>query len=470
MSRVPNPNRRLTMTTRLTVVYAAVFLVGLSMISGLMFYGFSTYQNNRVDQRLASQLDVLRDEVIRAQTEAGFDPPLYRRTGRFSLADNDGVFVRLLSPTGETVDGSMNYRDIEPATPSLPARTDGVSVVDTLWYGGPARVLFSPVTSDGTVVGWIELASFKWDWKSEAGRALDRLLLLATFALLLSVLGGHWMARRAMRPVTELSAAIDQIRPSDLGSRLPVDQNVRDELTRLTETFNGLLTRLQDAFEREQRFTSNAAHELLNPLASIKNVGEVALRKDRDATSYEEALKTMLENIQRMSRTVRMLLELARLESVEEIEMEEFDLSELCHELSDRYRPQTEAAGLEWSASIETGVVAMANRDQLELAIGNLIDNAIKFTPSGSVNLSLTTEGPKSASRYKTRALVLRPRRPSGSSSGSIGQTVQTQQEVVLGWRSCIESQFSRAARSKRFRAKLGRGSTSNWMHCRRLP
>jgi signal transduction histidine kinase len=195
--------------------------------------------------------------------------------------------------------------------------------------------------------------------------------------------------------------------------RLPADFGPPDELTELAETFNGLLARLEASVARERRFTANAAHELLTPLATLRSEAEVALRRERDAPTYREALQRLLLDVERMTATVRGLLELARAERLEKRTGDRLDLASLVSERVARLRPEAKAKGLTLDADVAPGTTVTAEAAPLAEIVDNLLWNAVKYTPPGghvTVELAHGASGGAPGSAGMSGEAVLRVR------------------------------------------------------------
>src|SRR5690606_4019332 len=200
---------------------------------------------------------------------------------------------------------SPNFDGHTPLPVEVPARP-GVVAVSRVWEGAPMRTHYMPLQAEGgRLAGWLEVSGFEWTVHQELRRLGEALAVGILLSVLLAMGGGHLLARRALRPVALLTEAARQIRATDLGARLPTQFGVRDELTDLAETFNDLIERLEASFRRERRFTSNAAHELLTPLATMRNGVEIVLRRPRTPEVYQDKYRAMLEDIDRMIATVR---------------------------------------------------------------------------------------------------------------------------------------------------------------------
>ena len=181
-----------------------------------------------------------------------------------------------------------------------------------------------------------------------------------------------------------MAARAQQITAESLGGRLPV-ANPHDELGKLALVFNATLSRLESSFSELRRFTADASHELRTPLTALQAVGEAALRSnDGDMKSLREALSSMLEETRRLSDLVDSLLLLARadtgaaLPSLQEVELEALvrEVRETLLVLAEEKRQLIEVQAEK--------LLVRADRELLRLALLNLVDNAIRYSPKGS--------------------------------------------------------------------------------------
>ncbi|MBI2900304.1 MAG: HAMP domain-containing protein [Planctomycetes bacterium] len=202
------------------------------------------------------------------------------------------------------------------------------------------------------------------------------------FALLGAVGGGYVLAGRLLGPVGSMAARAARITAESLSERLPVE-NPRDEFGRLATAFNEVLARLHDSFERLRRFTADASHELRTPLTALRSVGEVALQGSLDPAAYRDVIGSMLEEVDRLARLVDSLLTLTRGESGRiKSAAQRVDLGELSSTVADCLRVLAEEKDQTLSVEIEKAVFAEADPAILRQAVTNLLDNAIKYTPS----------------------------------------------------------------------------------------
>jgi heavy metal sensor kinase len=219
---------------------------------------------------------------------------------------------------------------------------------------------------------------------------LTVLLLSFPCAALLSIAGGYLLAGRALSPIGAMASKARAITAESLSERLPVG-NPNDELGRMATVINETLARLDGSFERVRAFAANASHELRTPLTAIRSVGEVALGRPLSPESAREAIGSMLEEVERLTRLVECLLGLARAESGGMASRrEEVDLARMASSALDLVRVLAEEKGQDVSFEVLQPARVRGDTATLRQAVINLLDNAIRYTPEhGRIKLSV---------------------------------------------------------------------------------
>jgi len=213
------------------------------------------------------------------------------------------------------------------------------------------------------------------------------LLIAIPLALVIAAVAGQMIAKRALRPLHQMATRAEGITASNLNQRLII-MNPKDELGQMGRVFNHVLDRLEQAFHQLQRFTADAAHELRTPLAALRTIGEVALAKGQDSAEYKEALGNILEETGRLNETIESLLLLARAEATGvEGDKTLFVVSELVNEVLSLLEILIEERRISVVQEHESlgRAYIRANRGLLRIAIVNILHNALKFSPNGSV-------------------------------------------------------------------------------------
>jgi signal transduction histidine kinase len=211
-------------------------------------------------------------------------------------------------------------------------------------------------------------------------RLREALMLAIPIIFVLSAAGGYWMAAWALAPLNEITAALARIGPRDLRNRLPLP-GADDEARRLIAAINHLLERLELASAAQQRFVSEAAHELRTPLAVLRSGLEVTLQRPRRVEESRAALEQAMGEVERLCAIAEDLLALARLDAEPSITRSPVDLGEIAAEASAMARTLAEARHQEFTVETASGIVVHGSAADLRRVLLNLLDNAVKFTP-----------------------------------------------------------------------------------------
>ncbi len=213
---------------------------------------------------------------------------------------------------------------------------------------------------------------------------LAALMLVLPIALIGAGFAGYRVAGKALIPLTAMATLTEQITASRLSSRIPVE-NPNDEFGHMARVLNGLLERLEESFHKLQRFTSDVSHELRTPLASIRSVGEVGLQRSQSSEEYRDIIGSMLEEVARVTSIIDTLLTIAQADSgVMKLNRTVFPLMDVVEEsvgvvgVLAEEKKQTIHVGGDPTLSVS------ADRGFLRMAIINLLDNAVKYSPPGS--------------------------------------------------------------------------------------
>ncbi|MDE3251831.1 MAG: HAMP domain-containing protein [Bacteroidota bacterium] len=226
---------------------------------------------------------------------------------------------------------------------------------------------------------------------------LQKSLLLAFLAgSVLSFLTGWLFSRRLLKPIENIAQAVNNISATNIQNRLP-ESGVKDEWNLLAVTFNNLLERLQESFEIQGRFISNASHELSTPLTSVINQIDVTLRKERSNEEYLAVLESVQADTRHMSSLTQQLLNIARTARGGAIQTESVRIDEIIMELpflmkkiSPEYQVQTYFDEL---PEDENFCTVNGNYDLLLSAFRNLSENGCKYASNHLIKISLSFIG-----------------------------------------------------------------------------
>src|SRR5580692_6797881 len=217
-------------------------------------------------------------------------------------------------------------------------------------------------------------------------------IVLGTLAIFPLV--GYQIARQGIRPVEEMAATARRISSTHLGERI-LTEGYPFELASLAATFNEMLDRLEDSFDRISKFSADIAHDLRTPVNNIRGEAEVALARARTVDEYRDALESSLEESVRLSDLIGNLLFLARAESpLAHLRREQINVAELLDGVQEYYEASAADSGILLSTRFgHEPVIAELDRTLMQRAIGNLVSNAVAHTPSGgSVVIAASAE------------------------------------------------------------------------------
>lgn len=385
-----------TLAFRLSSAYALLGVLLILVATASLYIVLRTELDRSTDLFLADKLHVLgtmlrerpdHEDELREEVELESAARRYQQ-----------FYIRLLNENGQpimTTPGMAEQLNLAELSSRTNSHT-GRSIAMAGRHGQPFRVttdtfaVGTPPTHSDTVQIAIDvsqeeelLARYRlWFWG----------ILLATSALFPLV--GYRIARRGIRPVEEIAATARRITSTNLRERIG-SEGYPSELASLAGTFNAMLERLEESFERLSRFSADIAHDLRTPVNNIRGEAEVALARSRTAEEYRDVLESSLEEAVRLSELIGNLLFLARAESpLTEVRRENVNIGELLAKVRDYYEAFAIDAGI--SLVVSDGAQplnAELDRSLMLRAVSNLVSNAIAHTPHGGiVTLTATNE------------------------------------------------------------------------------
>ena len=357
---------RLSLSSRLALLFAACTAV-VSLFAGVLFSRASEAHFVELDQQL---LDGKLIGVRRALHD------IQSRDSEVKLADELSRQADLsLRITGS--DGRRWY-DSSASLPDMLPQKPGLSTIND--HGTDYRVLNAPLFDDKPDSPQLTLLLDITHHQHFLQRMQHLIWMTVGLSALATALLGAWAARSGLRPLRRMSAIASGVSAHSLNARLP-EESMPSELAEMAHSFNEMLGRLDDAFQRLSAFSADIAHELRTPLSNLLTHTQVTLTRPRPIEDYREALHSNLEELQWMAQLVNDMLYLAKADhGLLMPKREALDLAAEADVLLEFFAPLAEDVRV--TLNREGHGHMMGDRNMLRRALSNLLDNALRFTPA----------------------------------------------------------------------------------------
>jgi heavy metal sensor kinase len=402
--------RRAPIRVRVAAAFAASMAVVL-LGTGIFLYV-------RIGGELQTALD--RELELRAfdMTTIVHDPDTsLARTGTHPFVEKGEAYAQLLNLHGRVLDATrpLGLAHVLTATQVRAARhgTIFANVHALPGLNEPSRFLATPVSRAGRRLILVVGATRENRTETLAGLR-NELLIAGPIALILASLAGYVLAGLSLRQVDSMRKRAASISAATPGERLPVPQT-RDEIQRLGETLNAMLARLEEGIERERGFVADAGHELRTPLTLLRTELELALRHAESADDLREAVRRSSIEVDRLVQLAEDLLLMAQSHAGRlALRIEPLDTADLLASTASRFEWRAQETGrrITLEAGVDTSL--RGDRVRLEQALGNLIDNALRYgggdvelstaVENGTVELHVTDAGPGMPPEFIDRA------------------------------------------------------------------
>ncbi|MBX2991140.1 MAG: HAMP domain-containing protein [Bacteroidetes bacterium] len=396
--------------TRLTVWYTLLVLVTLVAFGLAAYYYTRNQLSNNLDISLKSEVRWVKDfispqaskvkpskqsiDALLRKKSTTFpqrfigpvlpEPPeteeadeIWNHIFKHSLVSQKKTFIQVEDKKGDVI-----YRNYSLGSDSLAAPDelplDTTIVVTTLLGGEQLRTAMYKDQNFTILVAYS---------LSELGDVLENLfaifLYLIPIAVALSVLGGLYLANKALAPVDDVTRRARKITAENLDQSIP-PRYVDDEIGRLVGTMNEMIRRLHGSFAQTRQFSSDASHELRTPLTIMRGEIELALRNEKTPAEYREILSSTLEEILRLKSIIDNLLTLGKADhGVLDLKLEEVHLDSLIKDLFDDSEMLAESKQIHVELKNTEPVTIVGDKGRLHQLFLNIVDNAIKYTPRG---------------------------------------------------------------------------------------
>lgn len=368
-----------TIRARLTGLY---FLVLAASFTGFFFicdFGFRSSIEATVNDESRNNLEIVQG-ILRSSPEKGL-PRVQKELSELSELWANGAIFEVAGPDGQWIFRSRQFLSALPPLepPSGGTLTFTTTNLQALQY----RIARQRIQVNGRgfqIVAAVPTEPF--DQALDNFRVVER-RFLPPLAVLASLLG-FWLSGRALAPVNRIIEGAERVGVRNLSKRLEVP-HAKDELRRLTETLNAMLDRIEVSVKRITQFTADASHDLRTPLALIRTNAELALRRPRSESEYQEALCRILATSEETTEMIEKLLMLARADAnVAQFRRELVSLYPALQRAAQKAHVLARGKGLTFLASVVPySHCILGDEGALERLFLSILDNAIKYTPAG---------------------------------------------------------------------------------------
>ncbi len=399
---------------RLTLSFAGVIVVLFGGLALLLQTLFSASLDQGINRSLRTHAGDLAS-LVRGKSELP------------ELPESGSAFAQIIDPrTDRVLDATPGHATRLLSQKQVRRAASGSLLVD---QGEKARLLAGPVVTQPASV---LVVGSPLSERNRALTTLSELLFIGgPLILVLTCLAGYVLAARALAPVETMRARAARISGDPRGERLPVPET-NDELQRLGDTLNAMLSRLEDALGCERAFVADAGHELRTPLSILKLELELALAPDSSREELQTRLRSAAGEVDRLAKLAQDLLVIARADEGRlSLETRRIEVLHVLRAVAARFATSADGEGREVRLEGSDGLVVDADQVRLEQALTNMVVNALEHGDgavvlravgrNGSVELHVLDEGKGFAPAFLPRAFERFSRADPARSRGGAG-------------------------------------------------
>ncbi len=377
---------------RITLLFAIIVLSILTLVCGSIYY-FS-YANRlwNISTRLTNR--AITTGRLLSQSEI-FDKALIQKIDSSTTVTMSDKTVQVYDYLDNRI---YTYSDLPNDTLKVDRNIlDEARVKGHMYfkYGDKDAIAHHYTSNNYRVV--LVVAAIDNDGKTKLHQLAIILWLSLLGGILIAVAGGYIFSERLLRPIRKIADEVNEISAQSLARRIATHNN-KDEWSYLSLTLNQLLNRLQESFEVQRRFISNASHELSTPLTSISSQLEVSLQRDREADQYRQVMQSVHQDVRHLNKLTQTLLEFARASGTPgglEIDLVRIDevLMRLPGDVMKLDSNYTVLLEFDALPPEEEKLLVFGNEELLFTAFKNIVTNACKYSSNHSAKVNLSVAG-----------------------------------------------------------------------------
>jgi two-component system, OmpR family, sensor histidine kinase ArlS len=372
-----NVMQRSKLSWKMAIIYATIFSLILLLLNFAVLYGVRLFLVSQATQKIDNLSNTIASNIIGSPSEKTSldDPELVS-----DAVSDSTIGIRIASPEGKDINKSNNFPD------------NGLSIteyigIDTQLTLGNERFMVknSKIMNSGNIIAYLQIV-INMRREYDFIRVLMFLMIAANIiGIALSFFAGYLTSKRLLSPIDRITNAVQAIDINDLNTHVD-EGKADDELSRLTKTFNKMIDRLRQSFEKQNRFVSDASHELRTPIAIIRGYAGLINKWGRENNDiFEESVHAIIIETSEMTELIEKLLLIAKSDNNGlKVNPTAFCLSRMLEEVVN----ESKVISLNHAISCAFGepITISADRLMIKQALRAVIENSIKFTPlQGSI-------------------------------------------------------------------------------------
>ena len=375
----------------MTFFYIFTFFLSALIICGFLYIRLKHQLIKEVDRLLLDETDELSEVLI--QDPKG-DALLRNFEMGVATRNYYPIYFKILNRDGASLYVSRGFEEIKYTLSDkiMAGVRNGKKTMESFHSPKrrtPYRIMNTPVYRDGSLTYIIQLGTHLRFVRKSLSHFKGNILAVFPIILVLGSLGGWILARRSVSPIGYIASKAQSITSQNLSERL-TPRGTGDEMDDLIGTINGMIARLESSFKRMAEFTADVSHELKTPICAMRGEAEVLLSKGRPAEEYQEGLAHFMEQFDHLNHMINDLILLSKFDATQvELKTAPLRLDLLIKDLCHVFKILAEQKNIGFETGTTEEVTLIGDKARLQQLFTNLIDNAIKYTPQGSIQIDL---------------------------------------------------------------------------------
>jgi heavy metal sensor kinase len=376
---------------KMTLWYVLTFLVSALLICTFLYLRLGHQLIKEIDQFLLDETKEMERVLSRESKETYF---LMRFEDEVMARKYYPFFFQILDKEWKSLYVSKEFEEMGYVANDrvLTNARNGRETREEIHCPGRKRtfrIISTPVYKDGKLTEIIQLGTHLRFVRKNLVHFRNNILIALSIILVLGTLGGWILARRSLSPIGYIASKARSITSENLSERLN-PRGTDDEMDDLIWTINGMITRLENSFKRMAEFTADVSHELKTPICAMRGEAEVLLSKERKAEEYQEGLAHFVEQFDHFNHMINDLILLSKFDATQvELKMAPLRLDLLIKDLCNLFQVLAEQNKINLEMGAIEEVMVMGDKVRLQQLFMNLIDNAIKYTSKGFIEVTV---------------------------------------------------------------------------------